>query len=405
MPIIRRRYRTGQTIDLCFFPQPMWPGFGVADHRIAAKADFPRLAAVIGQNYRLPDDTYDTETHFRWPDGTRLRRGGEIITTATVFNEDDAQYAANGVYRADLSVQAVSKAIPVPAASHDRQYYALPAGLLAGTPQALTAFNLAVGQGLKTIELDVGMPDGEDLTGQGINAAAALFQSYFEFSDQSGKAIKFQFTRLGNGKLRFTIYVSGHYGVPGFGILYRNNDDVNASRIAVEFDTNAATFRVFRKVAGIWAELVLDAFVYQSASSYQPAVAIYETNLDGTVHGFAGEAVSLALKNTDAEMEYTGYSVGASSFGLLGTITYSMAVGERRGSTESAGHVLTVDEMPAHGHPIDNVGAGTGAGSKLIIGQNLVAATTTVAGDTGGDEPHLHDIDPEHVVHCVLVKL
>jgi len=52
--------------------------FDVADHRVAAKADYPKFAAVVGNRFDLEDDEHDAETHFRFPDGTRLVRGASV---------------------------------------------------------------------------------------------------------------------------------------------------------------------------------------------------------------------------------------------------------------------------------------------------------------------------------------
>lgn len=325
--------KTGQLVELAFVPDPMWPGFDIADNRIAAKADAPRLARAIGQRWRLPDDTYDTETHFRYPDGTRLRRGEGIVSGGLSVLFGAPGIAGNVVTFAGMGVVSINATGQGGKRFYCIKYNADPVGsvyVVLGDSASMApanAISLNIeNDGTWTISTTVG----------GVNTNAPFVAPYPVTDDEL--------------------------------ILWR---DGGTGEWGIVLPDGTNTGDMSGAYGGVWVG-----------------------------DGFAGFGADAAVM----EFMPTGFSlpspVGYSTFTAGGASN----VGQRRGSTKSGGTAITIEQMPPHNHPASGQTEGQhGGGGALYIDAMMGEGTTT--GDTGGGEAHDHDIDPEHVITCVLVKL
>lgn len=378
MPILRRRYKTGQLVELSHFPVPMWPGFGVADHRIAAKADFPSLARVTGQSFRLPDDTYDTETHFRFPDGTRLRRGAAVVAGSNYLLDDAGPLAAafGGGHLGMVAPDYVLGQRVLTAAGSQR--WGLPAAISDGipVPDDMLAFEVIVTAPYHAAQVGYYMIGGGIA---GVNAGGGPV-------DSMSITLRVHHDKT---ELRYSNITNSISGL----LATLPADAADGQRIGIYFNPGTAEVGVIFDGTDYG---YLPGFTLPGSVKLVPWLFISDSALTSGATVGQTASVQMVKSATALTHDYPAAVVGIDT-------PASAGVGERRGSTKSGGTALTGAQNGPHSHGHNYVPNSAGNGVSWSPAADGDGPLQT--GVSGEGDPHDHDVDPEHVIFCVLVKL
>lgn len=386
----------------------------VADHRLALISAAPKLFAAIGQAYRLPGDIYDQATHFRYPDGTRLRRGATVTppTPAAAYPLDAAL----------AEIQAFNPAFGKPVMSNGDQTATLT--IAGGRPSSYETIavptlippgpkTVSFSAGIKKIEWDYTMPD---ITGAAVNnVVCSMFLGIFYVNNFANGIVHVYIKTSAVGGVQVTELKVNRLGVDVSGFI----TVPRTGRIAVAMNASAGTFSV-ETPAGV---------AVLSNDTYTPATpCIMSVNFNEAINveaAHAGKTMSATLVTDFNQMTYPpGAATDIDGGTGGGSPVWSANIGTRAGTNAAsvavtvAGHALTESEMPPHHH---NLKVGDDANTPVSFGDDRAIATslqvlpanvgTAQMYDAGGGAPHAHaasgtaSIDPEHVKVLRLVRV
>lgn len=382
--------KVGQIIELAYLPDPMWPGFAVADHSIQSKTDpkYKRLARAIGQVWRMDADVFDTATHFRLPDGTRLRKGATVTPAAAPVS---AAYPLDD----DGTVAASLGELWLPMIAPDYQSFTYESGT-----EVIGGITLIAARDAATT-LD--FAQCKALTAGRVTAVQLNITSCAATYDQWVSLILY---KLDNTN---TVAGSARVGTKGttgalVGMRQLNSgayEDLGA--VTGPRDGSIAMYVNGDDGAVGWTVNGVDqGYIagFSVAAGERFGFLVCIDDLIGNSGTVTGEFITQASAITEP-IPGTGEDIAGNLIGVEPVATSN--VGQRGGSATTGGHALTIDEMPAHTH-----GDG-GGGAKLADygSQDITVGdgNTGPTGSTGGGEAHTHTLDPEHACWIVLVKL
>lgn len=379
--------RTGEVWELSYLPDPMWPGCAVADHRIASQTDprYKRLFSKIGQTFRLAGDTYDTSTHFRFPDGTGFRKGATVSAPVLA----PATYPLVITNGQAIAVGFTGN-LPTPASQTARYTVqgALPASVNhLSTTDVAAPQTFTVAAASPVVEFEITSADVVGVGGIDFSCGvsdAATTANVAKFIISAAGGTHQIVVMVGNVIVSAPAAIAPGINVAGF-----------------EFNTAAGTLKA--KINGAYVALGSDVYTPTAAA----IVAITAFENAGTSAGNAGLIFEATARTESTTIAQT-YGAAANDIGgnlLTGGAT-TCDVGTRTGSATTGGHALTIAEMPAHDHDYTElVGGGATAGDGAANDGNPDQYQTRQTSQTGEGAAHSHSLDPLACKFVVLVKL
>jgi hypothetical protein len=356
----------------------------VADHRIAAQADWPRLFPVVGQTFRLPGDVYDTNTHFRFPDSLILRKGATV--SAGALNA-----AAYPLTITNGQAIAVGFTGNIPTTASQAVAYTIQGGLGA-SGNYLSTTDVAAPQ---TFTVATGKPVIEFAVTTDAMAGAGGIDFSVGVSDAATTAniVKFVFSN-GGGASAVSVLKGGTS-------VFTDNLPTGNHTVGLEFDAVAGTYRALLNGAPV----VVSDDTYSATAAAIVAITAFENA--GTAGTNAGKIFSAEARTESTTIAMT-YGAGATDIGLnvLGASLLTSTSGTRTGSTSTGGHALTIAEMPLHDHDYyELVGGGATAGDGASNDGNPDQNQTRQTSQTGSGDAHSHTLDPLAVAVLHVVRV
>lgn len=350
-------YAVGQLIDLPFMPSPIPRGFAHWDGDIHAITSYQRLFNKIGQTFRKAGDTFNTATHFRMGGGEVFRKGASY---------SPATYSAGLIWVLGTPVITGAMAESTHAWAVTDMVKANAVDNQTGKKRFCIRFVDAKAPG-DTVFI-VAAREGADLAPHSY-IQLALFSNFIQV-----------FTQEFPGQ--------NHYSQQFTGITFNAGDEVG---LWVDTDT------------GAWGFIRPDGTDSGDLSATLPAFT-------GACRAGFGVSTPSGGGHEKIVMDVTGGSLtfpaGYSDWEIDSSSTpASTNAGRQGGSNTTAGHAVTIAQMPAHTHPVD-------AGGQAAVQAHTNAFAYPAAegnqesGSVGGGEEHSHDgVDPVHDTVITLVRV
>lgn len=377
----QKAWRTGDVRIVGYAPGAMFPGWDLADWRIAAKADYPALSARLGQQWRDAADTYDTETHFRFPDGRRFIKG--------------ATWTAGAPLACAFPLADAVPGYDAPIISGDGQtiHQLLPAG---ASSYGIASFTQTIPGNAGVTVVRMGVNNLPLFAADGSEGWAGVGLAFYG----AGPSLVLAAQIIANATGAYEWATVGAGGPSGGGAL---------ASLPGFLDIR------FRAAAGL-IDVALPNGTVLDSIAYTPQVVVPLLSIAGV--SVAGDGIgripSVSFVTAAADMTdspFVGGGAVDACGNVLGATPAAVSnVGTRGGNATSGGHALTAGELP----PLDvtlpvaqrNSSSSGGAEDwpvQVGNGDTLGNQTLTVAGT--GNLEHSHPINPEHSLFLVLVKL